>query len=420
MRDVTLNAYANQDVPFERIVDALQPDRDLARQPLFQVMLVVHNEPASELRLGSLEVSPVEIPRSSAQFDSHAPRARTPRRPHARPGVQRRSLRRVDCGIACWTTSACCSRLRIEEPERTVADLPILRPTERQLVARAWNATRAPYPDRACLHEIVEAHVDRDPAAAAIVNGGAPMTLGDLEARANQLAHALRQCGVGPDTCVGVGLERSPDLIVATLAVLKAGGAFVPLDARYPAERLTHMVRDAGVSTVIARGGRRRVARPARRAHPRYRFASRTPRVDRTAGAGGHAGASRVRDLHLGLDRHAEGCRRAPWRRAQQRRRPEPALRDWCCRQRPVALVTELRHERLRAPRPARGRRPRDRSRARRRAGPGVLGRAHRRAPGHGLELRARAARDVGGVRSGASRTSICTRCASRCSVATG
>ncbi len=254
VRDVTLNAYANQDVPFERIVDALQPDRDLARQPLFQVMLVVHNEPASELRLGSLEVSPVEIPRSSAQFDLTL---------HVRERRDGLTLA-LEYSADLFDASTADRMLEhlgvllaaaIDEPERAVADLPILRPTERQLVARAWNATRAPYPDRAGLHEIVEAHVDRDPAAAAIVGGGAPMTLGDLEARANQLAHALRQCGVGPDTCVGVGLDRSPDLIVATLAVLKAGGAFVPLDARYPAERLTHMVRDAGVSTVIARGG---------------------------------------------------------------------------------------------------------------------------------------------------------------------
>ena len=253
VRDVTLNAYANQDVPFERIVDALQPDRDIARQPLFQVMLVVHNEPESELRLGSLAVSPVEIPRSSAQFDLTL---------HVRERRDGLTLA-LEYGADLFDASTADRMLEhlgvllaaaIEEPERAVADLPILRPTERQLVARAWNATRAPYPDRACLHEIVEAHVDRDPAAAAILNGGAPVTFGDLEARANQLAHALRQCGVVPDTCVGVGLERSPDLIVATLAVLKAGGAFVPLDARYPAERLTHMVRDAGVSTVIAKG----------------------------------------------------------------------------------------------------------------------------------------------------------------------
>ena len=129
--------------------------------------------------------------------------------------------------------------------------LPLLRAAERRLVVEEWNATDAGYPAGACVHDLFRAQAARTPEAVALSWRGERLTYAELEARANQIANALRRRGVGPEVRVGICLPRTPELVAAMLGVLKAGGAYVPLDPAYPRERLGYMLEDAGVTLVI-------------------------------------------------------------------------------------------------------------------------------------------------------------------------
>src|SRR5215207_9055925 len=129
--------------------------------------------------------------------------------------------------------------------------LPMLAETERRLVLREWNATEAAYPREACVHELVEAQVERTPGAVAVVFEGERVTYAELNARANRLAHHLRALGVGPDARVGICVERGPGMVVGVLAVLKAGGAYVPLDPAHPGERLRYMLEDGAPAALL-------------------------------------------------------------------------------------------------------------------------------------------------------------------------
>jgi natural product biosynthesis luciferase-like monooxygenase protein/amino acid adenylation domain-containing protein len=136
---------------------------------------------------------------------------------------------------------------------RRVGDLPLLGPDERRLVVETWNGTHRAYPDRVCVHELIEQQVARDPEAVALVFNGQSLTYRELDQRANQLAHHLRDLGIGPNVPVGISIERSLELVVGLLGILKAGGAYVPLDPDYPAERLAFMLDDARITVVLTR-----------------------------------------------------------------------------------------------------------------------------------------------------------------------
>src|SRR5262249_54967894 len=126
----------------------------------------------------------------------------------------------------------------VADPGRRLLDLPLLGAAERHQVVREWNATATDYPRDLCLHERIALHARRTPGEVAVVSAGSPLTYRELDLRANQLAHRLRRMGVGPEVLVGVAVERSLELVVGLLGVLKAGGAYLPLDPSYPAERL--------------------------------------------------------------------------------------------------------------------------------------------------------------------------------------
>ncbi|HEU0014494.1 MAG TPA: amino acid adenylation domain-containing protein, partial [Longimicrobium sp.] len=251
-REVTLGAYEHQEVPFERLVAELQPERTLSHTPLFQVMFALQNAGGGGAALPGLEVSGVGAELASAKFDLSLVLKATAQ--GLRVGL--------NYGTDLFERGTVVRMLghleRVLEQVAADADvrlsqLELLGEAERALVLEAWNRTERPYPRGVCIHELFEAQVRERPGAVALAWGGAELTYQELAARANRLAHHLVGRGVGPETRVGVLLERSAELIVSLLAVLKAGGCYVPLDPAYPAERLRLMVDDSSVRVLISR-----------------------------------------------------------------------------------------------------------------------------------------------------------------------
>ncbi|HLM54814.1 MAG TPA: amino acid adenylation domain-containing protein [Pyrinomonadaceae bacterium] len=250
VRAATLGAYAHQELPFERLVEELQPGRDLSRNPLFQVMFSLQNAPLEEFTLPGLRVSPVEIGNDVTRFDLEF---------HlwegggAITGSLIYSTELFDAATVEQMLVHFRNLLEgvVADPDTRLPDLPLLTDVERRQVLAEWNDTRGGYPRGACVHELFEAQAARTPDALAVVSGDTRVTYAELNARANRLARRLRALGVGPEGRVGVLMERSPEIVVAFLAVLKAGGAYVPLDPAYPKPRLRFMLEDADVRVLL-------------------------------------------------------------------------------------------------------------------------------------------------------------------------
>ncbi|HEX6289565.1 MAG TPA: amino acid adenylation domain-containing protein [Herpetosiphonaceae bacterium] len=249
-RATCLDAYAHQDVPFEVVVEQVHPTRDLSRHPLFQVMFILQNIPQAAIDLSGLTVEPVAVESHTAKFDLVMVFGETP------DGLQGAVEYATDLFDA--TTIA---RLvdhyqtllagMIADPARSIASLPLLTQAERRQIVVDWNHTPLEVRPDLLVHQLVEAQAARTPDALAVVFGDASLTYAAFDRRANQLAHLLRQHGVGPDACVALALDRSLDLAVAVLAVLKAGGAYLPLDPAYPQERLRFMLADANAPVLL-------------------------------------------------------------------------------------------------------------------------------------------------------------------------
>ncbi|HEX8353070.1 MAG TPA: amino acid adenylation domain-containing protein, partial [Pyrinomonadaceae bacterium] len=244
VREVSLAAFAHQDVPFEKLVEELQPERDLGHQPLFQVMFVMQNAPVEVLRLPRLELTPLPVESTTAKFDLTLTVDEV--------GPDLSVALEYNAGLF---DAATCERMlahfravlaaAVADPDRGLSELPLLTDEERSRQLVVWNATAAPYERGACLHRLFEAQADRAPAAPALSWAGGQMTYAELEARANQFAHHLRRRGLGAEARVAVMLPRTPELVVALLGIWKAGCAYVPLDPAYPAARLRFMLEDA-------------------------------------------------------------------------------------------------------------------------------------------------------------------------------
>jgi amino acid adenylation domain-containing protein len=250
VRSVALEAYAHQDLPFEQLVEEVQPERSLSRNPLFQVMFQLENTPKEELPMAGVTLAPLEVERVATQFDL--------------------SLDVVDGQQGLFVVSEYSTDLFDEPtiadflrrwqmllqaivaaPERRLSDLPLLSDAERELMLVEWNDTGHQLPSGAGVHELFEAQAKQTPDALALIFDEERLTYRELNARANQLAHYLRKMGVGAEMPVGLLMERSAELPVALLAILKAGAAYVPLDPAYPPQRLSFMLRDAHASLVL-------------------------------------------------------------------------------------------------------------------------------------------------------------------------
>jgi Condensation domain/AMP-binding enzyme len=252
VKETALEAFAHQDLPFEKLVEELQPERSLNRNPLFDVMFVLQNAPASTVKLPGVTLSPWSISTKTTRFD-----------------LEVHIWDRAD-GLACtliYNTDlfdeATIKRMIghfevllegiVANPQRPLSMISLSKEVERRQLLEEWNATATPYPQQ-CVHQLFEAQAEKTPQAAALIFEKEELSYSDLNRRANQLAHYLRALGVGPDVPVGICMERSTEMVVSLLAVLKAGGAYVPLDATYPPERLSFMLEDAGAQVLLTQG----------------------------------------------------------------------------------------------------------------------------------------------------------------------
>jgi amino acid adenylation domain-containing protein/non-ribosomal peptide synthase protein (TIGR01720 family) len=240
-REVALGAYAHQDLPFEKLVDEIHPQRDLARTPIFQSLLILLNTPGKALDIPGLGISELAIDNATAKFEM------TLYMVQEEEGLAgyleynsdlfdaatvRRFLdhfRTLTGGVAA-------------DPGQPLSEFPWLSAAEARQLLADWNATAADFPEEVCLHDLVAYQAARTPGAVAVELAGERLTYADLDSQANRLARHLRRLGVGPEVLVGLAVERSLDMVVGLLGILKAGGAYVPLDPEYPKERLAYML----------------------------------------------------------------------------------------------------------------------------------------------------------------------------------
>ncbi|KYF98018.1 hypothetical protein BE20_03760 [Sorangium cellulosum] len=245
-----LEAYAHQDLPFEIVVDALAVERDLSRNPLFQVMFALQNVPPPALSLPGVEVSPVELDVEQARFDLTLFLTESG---DVIEGALEFDLDLFDPATVARLAGHYETILRAaaEAPSARVGELPLLTPAERSEVLVSWNATSAPPPPAACLHELFDAQAARSPDAVAVVSDDGELTYGELRRRADALARRLRALGVRPEVRVGLCVRRTLDMVVALWAIFKAGGVHVPLDPGYPRQRLAVILEDAAAHLLV-------------------------------------------------------------------------------------------------------------------------------------------------------------------------
>ena len=250
VREVCLGAYAHQDVPFEMLVEELQPERDLSYTPLFQALLVLQNAPGGEFNLPGLKLTPMLPQSGTAKFDLMLSLTETDA---GLEGVFEYNADLFDEATARRLLGHFETLLRAASTDarRRLSSLPLLRADEERRLLVDWNDTAAEFPRESCVHELVERQAAHTPAAAAVVFDGERLSYGELNERANRLAHFLRAQGVGPEVVVGVLMERSVEMMVGVLGILKAGGAYLPLDPENPRERLSFMLADAGARALL-------------------------------------------------------------------------------------------------------------------------------------------------------------------------
>ena len=308
VRETLLDAYGHQEMPFDKLVQELQPERYASHSPLIQVLVNFLNAPMPRQRFEALTWEPFEFDRGAAQFDLTLS---------------------IDWGREGWLSleystdlfeQATAARLlahfeglavaAMADPDLSLSKIELLTPAERERLLVTWNRTAASYPSNASISALFEDQADRTPDAMAVIGSDDALTYRELDRRANQLARYLQTLGVGSETLVGICLERSTLNFVALLGVLKAGGAFVPLDPACPPERLAFMMTDSGAPVLLTdRWQRARddgAGGPG--GAPRCRMADHRARERSAPRYSGWRRLPGVRHLHVGVDRDAQGC----------------------------------------------------------------------------------------------------------------
>ncbi len=245
-----LAAQQHQDLPFEQVVELMRPVRSLAHGPLFQVMFAWEGQDTPLPRMPGLQIEAQELPQTMAKFDLTLTL-------RERGGCIQGSLGYATALYERETIKRhveylrCIARAMVDNEAQEIDRLDILPAAERHKLLVEWNDTAVEYPDNKCVHELFEAQAAMQPNAIAVKQGERQMSYGELNAKANQLAHRLRKLGVKPDERVAILVERSVEMVVALLATLKAGGAYVPLDPAYPAQRLAYMLEDCAPKAIL-------------------------------------------------------------------------------------------------------------------------------------------------------------------------
>jgi amino acid adenylation domain-containing protein len=253
VRTVALDAFANQDLSFERLVSELQPQRGGQRSPFFQVLFNVQNSPTADVHVAGVEVQTLQLPRRSTQFD-----------------LTISIDTEVEGSIVYSYSTALFDAVTLERlfghyltileavvrnPDVRIDDIDILSAAERATLLEEWNRTRQPYAEDETVVALFERQARRNPGAIAVICGNDQLQYGELDRRATQLAGYLQALGAGPETLVGLCLQRSADLVAALLGVLKSGAAYLPLDPAFPRDRLAFMVEDSGAEIVLTEQG---------------------------------------------------------------------------------------------------------------------------------------------------------------------
>ncbi len=247
-REMTLAAYAHQDVPFEKVLEVAHPERDISRTPLFQVMFMMQNFPQSDVSAGDLSLKPVNLERDKADFDLtflvmeaddflHCPLV------YNRDLFEKVTMERMAEQLQHLT------RVALDAPDTPIDALPLLPAAAQQQLVSTWQSRETPPLQRA--HDAISAQARATPGVPAVELGDAQLSYGELQQRAEALAAHLRCLGVGPETLVGVCMARRPALLVALLGVLEAGAGYLPMDPAYPVTRLRLMVEDARVPVLL-------------------------------------------------------------------------------------------------------------------------------------------------------------------------
>ncbi len=246
-----LDAYAHQQVPFEQVVERLQPERNLNHGALFQIMLVLQNNEQGNLELPGLTLSSLAQEYNYAKYDirldmTHVQEGLCLKWEYSTDLFEQGTIERMAKHFELLLKSL------VARPDKNVFDINLLSDQERHQLLVEWNATQKDYPKDQCMHELFEVQAEHNPEAVAVIFENQQLTYGELNQKANQLAHYLiTEKQVRPDTLVGICVERSLEMVIGILAILKAGGAYVPLDPEYPEVRLKYMLDDANLTTVL-------------------------------------------------------------------------------------------------------------------------------------------------------------------------
>ena len=252
VREVTLAGFAHQDLPFEKLVEALQPNRDLSHSPLFQILFALQVISLPELVLPGLRLTTREVNNRTSKYDLMLLIRQSPQSLHAS----------IEYNTDLFDSDFIDSFLShfiimlegvVSDPNQHLSQLPLMNTAERDRILVEWNDSFAPYPSEVCVHQLFEAQAARTPDRVAVVSGHEQLAYGELNSKANQLARHLVSLGVGPDVIVGICVDRSWEMVVGVLGILKAGGAYLPIDPAYPPQRLAFMLEDAQLDLLVTR-----------------------------------------------------------------------------------------------------------------------------------------------------------------------
>nr|MDZ8168143.1 amino acid adenylation domain-containing protein [Nostoc sp. CmiSLP01]MDZ8284553.1 amino acid adenylation domain-containing protein [Nostoc sp. ChiSLP01] len=253
VRQVTLEAFANEDLPFDKVVEVLKPIRNLSYNPLFQVMFSFHDSPRPDLTLSGLNITTnVALSNKSTKFDLDVVLIPQYGEGKGITAIWEYNTDLFDAATIQQMVEQYQNLLEkiVANPEQQISDLPLLTQSQQQLLME-WNQTHKEYSTNECIHKLFEAQVELTPDAVAVEQDGQRLTYRELSDRANKIAHYLQSLGVKPETLVGICVERSLNAIAGLLGILKAGGAYVPLDPAYPQERIAEIIADTQLGFLL-------------------------------------------------------------------------------------------------------------------------------------------------------------------------